>query len=174
MQKEVDNLSVNIFASSYEKIGLLCRMTQELNISKSVAIQLLPTSGKKRAADHADGCSSVLLSRGECPIDAAQFSELIAYLGLKKRHEPIVVNRSITERPDWPYPQVRQMIAVALAKSRKMFGWLAALNHVNDGEFGTVEASLLDLGRGDSRHLQRQHRTLSAAGGTAGRDRRQL
>jgi HD-GYP domain-containing protein (c-di-GMP phosphodiesterase class II) len=143
LQREVDNLSVNIFASSYEKIGLLCRMMQELNISKGVAIQLLPTSSKKRAADQADGCASVLLSRGDCPIDAAEFSELIAYLGLKKRHEPIVVNRSITERPDWPYPQVHQMIAVALSKSKKMFGWLAALNHVDDGEFGAVEAGLL-------------------------------
>ena len=35
------------------------------------------------------------------------------------------------------------MIAVALAEGENVFGWLAALNHVEDGEFGTVEASLL-------------------------------
>ena len=92
---------------------------------------------------HAARSQPVLLSRGDCPIDTAQFSELIAHLGPEPPHQPIVVNRPITEQPGWPCPQIRQMIAVALAEGENVFGWLAALNHAEDGEFGTVEASLL-------------------------------
>ncbi|MBU4270850.1 MAG: HD-GYP domain-containing protein [Planctomycetes bacterium] len=58
-------------------------------------------------------------------------------------HRPIVVNRPIAERPDWPCPRVRQLIAVALTEGENTFGWMAALNHVDDAEFGTVEANLL-------------------------------
>ena len=162
LQKEADDLSVNL-ASTYEEIDLLCRLTQDLKISKSdeelgrvalewmegvvpaagLAIQLLPTANAEKPTIHAARDRAVLLSRGECPIDAAQFSELIAYLAPKTSREPIVVNRSITERPGWPCPQVRQMIAVALAEGGDVFGWLVALNHVDDGEFDTAEANLL-------------------------------
>jgi putative nucleotidyltransferase with HDIG domain len=76
-------------------------------------------------------------------VDVAQFSELIADLGLAVPNQPIVVNRSITSRLDWPLPQVRQMIAVALSDGEHVFGWLAAFNHKSNGEFGAVEAGLL-------------------------------
>jgi len=162
LQREADDLSVNL-ASTYEEIDLLCRLTQDLKISKSdeelgrvalewmegvvpavsLAIQLLPTPDTEKPTIHAARDRTVLLSCGECPIDAAQFSELIAYLAPKTPREPIVVNRSITEQPGWPCPQVRQMIAVALAESENVFGWLVALNHVDDGEFDTAEAGLL-------------------------------
>jgi hypothetical protein len=162
LQREADDLSVNL-ASTYEEIDLLCRLTQDLKISKSdeelgrvalewmegvvpavsLAIQLLPTTGAEKPKIHAARDRAVLLSRGKCPICAAEFSELIAHLAPQTPREPIVINRSITERPDWPYPQVRQMIAVALAESGNVFGWLVALNHVDDGEFDTAEANLL-------------------------------
>jgi hypothetical protein len=162
LQKEADNLSANL-ASTYEEIELLCRLTQDLKISKSdedlgrvalewmegvvpaagLAIQLLPTPDTARPTIHAARDHTVLLTRGQCPLDAAQFSELIACLVPRTSHEPIIVNRSITGQAGWPYPQVRQMIAVALSESENVFGWLAALNHVGDGEFGTAEASLL-------------------------------
>jgi HD-GYP domain-containing protein (c-di-GMP phosphodiesterase class II) len=142
MHKGVESPAFNL-AAIYEKIGLLCRLTKELNISKGVAIQFLPMPDAKQLTIHAVRDHAVLLSRGECPIDAAQFSELIAYIAPKTLRKPIVVNRSITKEPGWPCPQVRQMIAVALAEGENLFGWLAGLNHVDDGEFGAIEASLL-------------------------------
>jgi putative nucleotidyltransferase with HDIG domain len=143
LQKAADTLSINLIASSYEKLGLLCRMTQELKIAESVAIQLLPTPDVETPVLHAARGRAALLSRGECPITAAQFSELVAHLAPAKVREPIVVNRSITAQPDWPCPQVRQMVAVALAEGDNVFGWLLALNHIDDGEFGAVEVDLL-------------------------------
>jgi hypothetical protein len=143
LQKAADALSIDLITSSYERLGLLCRMTQELKIAKSVAIQLLPTHNAEKPALHVACGQAALLSRGECPIDAAQFSDLIARLAPATLREPIVVNRSITAHPDWPCPQVRQMVAVALTDGDSMLGWLLALNHTDDGDFGAVEADLL-------------------------------
>jgi hypothetical protein len=162
LQTEAGSLSVNL-AATYEEISLLYRLTQNLKLSRSdedlgrgalewmdevvpaagLAIQLLPLPDAGKPGIHAARNQPVLLCRGNCPLDAAKFSELVAHLHPKSMHQPIVVNRPITGRPEWPFPEVRQMIAVALAEGENIFGWLAAINHVEDAEFGTVEASLL-------------------------------
>jgi putative nucleotidyltransferase with HDIG domain len=162
LQEEANSLSVNL-ASTYEEISLLHRLAQNLKLSKSdadfgrvalewlqevvpavgLALQLLPVPDADKSSSHAARSQPVLLTCGDCPLDHPQFSELIAYLGPNSQHRPIVVNRPMIDQPGWPCPQVRQIIAVALAEGENVFGWLAALNHVQDGEFGTVEASLL-------------------------------
>jgi putative nucleotidyltransferase with HDIG domain len=162
LQKEANSLSVNL-ASTYEEISLLYRLTQNLKLSESeddlgrVALEwmqeVLPAAGLAiqflQAASADDltipdtGRREMLLTRGDCPLNEAEFSELIALLAPQVPYQPIVVNRSTTEHPDWPFPQIRQVIAVALAEGENLFGWLVALNHVEDAEFGTVEASLL-------------------------------
>ena len=162
LQAEADDLSVNL-ASTYEEISLLYRLTQNLKISKTdadlgrvalewlqevvpaagLAILLAPLPGAEKSLSHAARSQSSLLTFGECPLDQTQFSELIAHLGPDLRHRPIVVNWPVTARPDWPCPQVHQLIAVTLAEGETVFGWLVAVNHVQEDEFGTVEASLL-------------------------------
>jgi putative nucleotidyltransferase with HDIG domain len=162
LQKEAGDLSVNL-ASTYEEISLLCRLTQNLKISESdeslsqvalewmkdivpatsLAIQLLPVPKCEKPSIHTVRTESVLVSQGDCPVDVRQFSEMIALLRPKALNKAIVVNRATTEQPDWPWPKVRQMIAVALADGEHVFGWLAAYNHVDDGEFGSVEVGLL-------------------------------
>jgi len=162
LQKEAGDLSVNL-ASTYEEISLLCRLTQNLKISESdeslsqvalewmkdilpaagLAIQLLPVSNSEKPTIRTARSQSVLVRQGDCPVDVAQFSKLIAHLGPKAPSRPIVVNRSTTGQPDWPWPSIRQMIAVALTDGEHVFGWLAAFNHVDNGEFGAVEVGLL-------------------------------
>jgi hypothetical protein len=162
LQEEASSLSVNL-ASTYEEISLLCRLTQNLRISESdeslsqvalecmrdivpaagLAIQLLPAPKCEKSTIHAARTKPVLVGAGDCPVDVVQFSELIAYLAPKTLNVPIVVNRPTTEQASWRWPRVRQMIAVALADGEHVFGWLAAFNHVGDGEFGSVEAGLL-------------------------------
>jgi len=154
LQDEANSLSINL-ASTYEEISLLHRLAQNLKISKSdedlgqialewmqeivpangIAIHLTPASPASRGP--------VWLTRGDCPLDAAQFSDLMERFDAGSSREPIVVNRAVTAQPEWPCSQVRQMIAVALLEGENLFGWLAAFNHVDDGEFGTVEANLL-------------------------------
>ena len=163
LQQEADSLSTNL-AATYEEISLLYRLTQNLKLSKSdedlgcaalewmkevvpasgLAIQLLPAPNADKPTIHAVRNEAVLLTRGDCPIDSQEFSALLAHLDVKLPHQPIVLNRSVTEQPGWPLPQVRQIIAVALAEGENIFGWLMAINHAENGEFGTVEASLLN------------------------------
>ena len=162
LEKEAGSISVNL-ASTYEEISLLYRLTQNLKISESdedlgrvalqwmdevlpaaaMAIQLVPVAPPGQSVAHSSRTRPILLSHGECPVDNQQFSALIDYLGPQAANSPVVVNRSISGRRGWPCPDIRQLIAVSLSEGENLFGWLAAFNHREDGEFGTVEASLL-------------------------------
>ena len=53
------------------------------------------------------------------------------------------MNHLTTSAADWQFPAIRQLIVVPLVEGSKVFGWLAAFNHAQDHELGTVEASLL-------------------------------
>jgi hypothetical protein len=162
LEKETRNLSVQL-AATYEEISLLYRITQNLRISESdeglgrvalewlqevipakgLAIQLLPVAEEDESLTHHGRTESVLLCWGECPVDDRQFTGLADHLDLRSATQPTVVNRPATEDPSWPFAPVRQMIAVPLSEGENLFGWMAAFNHVDDAEFGTVEASLL-------------------------------
>jgi putative nucleotidyltransferase with HDIG domain len=50
----------------------------------------------------------------------------------------------VTDDPDWPQPEVRELIVVPMAEGSRVLGWIAVLNHSEGGEFGTVEASLVN------------------------------
>ena len=162
LEEEAGQLSVNV-ASTYEEISLLYRLTQNLKISQSdaelgrvalewmeevlpaagLALQLVPVAQENQSLSHEARTKPVLLTCGDCPVDNQQFTELIDYLGPGAARGPVVVNRQTSGQDGWPNGRVRQMIAVSLAEGENLFGWLAALNHLRDEEFGTVEASLL-------------------------------
>jgi len=162
LEEEASSLSANL-SETYEEISLLYRLTQKLKISASdeelglialewlqevlpataLAIQLAPLAQEDGSLDHSVRAEPVLLSRGDCPVDNMEFGTLLEYLGSSEANRPLVANRPITKKDDWPCPRVRQMIAVSLAEGENLFGWLAAFNHDEDDEFGTVEASLL-------------------------------
>ena len=163
---EAGTLSCHI-AATYEEISLLHRLTQNLKISKSdedlgrlalewmeavlpakgLAIQLMPTADSDEALGRKGRREPLLLVQGCCPIEnSRQFTRLVEHLDLahQPNGQPVVINRGVTEREDWPCPQVRQMMIVPLAEGENLFGWVAAFDHVTDGEFGTSEASLLN------------------------------
>lgn len=163
LEMEAAGLSANL-ASTYEEISLLYRLTQNLKISESdedlgrVALEwlgeVLPARGLamyltalRRPSDdpvsHNARTQPVLLTQGECPLDVGQFDRLIKSLGPEASSRPAVLNAQSTSRPDWPLPQVRQAVVVSLSEGNNLFGWLAALNHATEDEFGTVEANLL-------------------------------
>lgn len=162
LRDEAEQLSVNL-SSTYEEISLLHRLTRNLKLSKSdeelahVALdwlgEVVPAAGLAvwldaspdagKSAVDSGRAEPVMLTSGECPLDSRQFVALIEHLNANQSHRPIVVNRPITEGPDWPALQIKQLIAVPLTEGNNVFGWLAAINHENDEEFGTVEASLL-------------------------------
>jgi putative nucleotidyltransferase with HDIG domain len=164
-QAEIDSLSQHI-AATYEEISLLHRLTANLKLSESdedlaqialewlqgvlpaesLVIQLLPAASWEDSPQHDGRQEPRLLVRGPAVLDNARFNRLTEHLlaARSSASEPFVVNRGVTGLHDWPLPAVRQALVVPLADGENRFGWLAALNHSSDGEFGTGEASLLN------------------------------
>jgi putative nucleotidyltransferase with HDIG domain len=162
LEHETHSLSVNL-SSTYEEISLLYRLTQNLRLSRSdeelgrialewlaevmpaesLVLHLLPLGRGDIAVTHETRTKPVFLTHGPCPIGQPEFDAIVAHLHNDGRHRPIVVNRSFGGREGWPCPAVRQLVLVALTEGENHFGWLAAVNHAQDAEFGTSEASLL-------------------------------
>jgi HD-GYP domain-containing protein (c-di-GMP phosphodiesterase class II) len=161
LEEETQKLSTHL-ATTYEEISLLHRLTHNLRISKSdedlgrialqwlqevlpaesVAIRFLPLGKAGEQLTLQTRTSPVLLTAG-APLDAQRLVALFQHVEQTAGHQPLVVNPPVTERSDWAFPEVRQLIGVPLAESDNLFGWLVALNHIDGGQFGTVEASLL-------------------------------
>ncbi len=163
LTEEIDKVSDSL-SSTYEEISLLYGLTQNLRISSSDAqlgdlalnwlLEVIPCRGLSILFQHpgsqqnlrdSDGLlgPSHQLSAGDCPADSAMLSNLVSHLNLNQKRSAFVANQRVTERPDWPFAAIRQIIAVPLVESENIFGWLFAINHHEDKGFGTVEASLL-------------------------------
>ncbi len=162
LEHEVDKLSNNL-ASTYEEICLLHGVTQNLRINsdeeqlcslvlrwlleclpcEAAAIQLLPVA-KEGQTTYKARTKSVLYSAGQCPLNNESFTRLLETLNLEAGCGPLVINRAVTEEPDWPESAVRELIVVPMAEGSHVLGWLAVVNHSQQSEFGTVEASLLN------------------------------
>ena len=145
-----------------EEISLLYRLTQNLKLSsndeelaalalewlsevvpaESLAIQLTPSS--KAGSPNRDARTEpLMLAFGPCPVDCDELTRMIAHFALRAGQQPMIVNQLTTQAANWPFPAVREMIAVPLCEGENCFGWLVAFNHTQGGEFGTVEASML-------------------------------
>jgi putative nucleotidyltransferase with HDIG domain len=83
-----------------------------------------------------------LLTHGRCPIESDDLTRIVEHFGLKPG-QPLIVNPPATLEKTWPCPGVREMVLVSLSEGENCFGWLAAFNHNEGAQFGTVEASLL-------------------------------
>lgn len=163
LEMEAASLSANL-AATYEEISLLYRLTHNLKLSESdeelgqVALEwlgeVLPARGlaiyltalrepSDGIASHQARTQPVLLTYGDCLLDAHQFNHLIGLLNPSDSGQPMVLNRLPAGRPEWPFPQVHEAVIISLSEGNNLFGWLAALNHATEGEFGTIEANLL-------------------------------
>lgn len=186
MKKEVDLISQNL-ATTYEEISLLYTITQNLRISRSdeelgqlaiewlvdcvsassFAIQYLPV------AEHGDSTYKArtrpnLIISGDCPVDEDEFCALVDDLDLSASTGAFIANEKSTIERNLYSRGIRQLIVVPLCEGDNVFGWLAAFNHVDDREFGTIEANLLSsvgalLGiHSGNRDLYRQQSELLA------------
>jgi HD-GYP domain-containing protein (c-di-GMP phosphodiesterase class II) len=160
--REVEKLSDSL-ASTYEEICLLHGVTQNLRISRdeeelanliarwvldclpttSAAIQLLPVA-KAGNVTYKARTQSQLITAGHCPLENREFSQLIEHLRLEPGCSPLVLNANITQRGDWPFPKLKELIVVPMSDGQRVFGWIGVFNHSAGQEFGTVEASLLN------------------------------
>lgn len=160
-EREVDTLSDNL-ANAHEELNLLYGLTQKLKISASIeelgqkalewlaeaisaegfVLELLPPP--KRDGDLGPTVREpIFLEFGHCPVDRDQFSRLIAGLDFGPQAHPLVVNAEGQTFQQWPLEKIRQAVIVPLTQGDNLFGWLAAINHDEQAEFGSSEASLL-------------------------------
>ena len=157
LQSLSDNLS-----TTHEEISLLHRLTANLHIREGANTlaemalewlgEIVPAQGLAaylqvwgNSEDVApdDHQTPLLITAGDCPINASTFETLIDELGETATRQPIVMNRSVTDHEPWQFPTIRELLLLPLASADKNFGYLAAFNHTGDSEFGTAEASLL-------------------------------
>jgi putative nucleotidyltransferase with HDIG domain len=158
LEREVENLSLHL-STTYEEISLLYRLTKNLQLSKrdeeigalaldwltdvmpveGLAIQLAPVA-EPNSTNYEARTEPVFFSHGGCPLDSAEFGRMVEFMRARKL---VVYNRAHSNEQMWPFPTVRQCVIAPLCEGNNIFGWVAAFNHLDGGEFGTVEASLL-------------------------------
>jgi len=161
LEEEIESVSENL-ASTYEEISLLYDLIQNLRISsseealaeaalnlmhdhlpaESVAVQYLPVA-EEGSATYKARTHTLWLADGDPPVDSDTFSQLVHSLGLHAGSVPFVANDRATCESNWPIAGIRQLIITPLCEGDNLFAWLAAFNHTQGREFGTIEASLL-------------------------------
>ncbi len=149
-------------SATYEEISLLHRITQKLKLTssdrelgelalewlsevvpaRSLAIQWMPADAEC-AQGPADDDLPPLMSLGPCPLDSRGILDLVQRLDVKPGQQPLIVNSTTTSQAHWAWPDIDELMIVPLSEGENCFGWLAAFNHADGGQFGTVEASLL-------------------------------
>jgi putative nucleotidyltransferase with HDIG domain len=159
LERDVEDLSLNL-SSTYEEISLLYRLTQNLKLSsndeelgqlalewladvvpaESFALQLIPVAAIG-SVDCGVRSNPVLLTYGQCPVTCDEFSRLVEHLGPLEMHKPRIVHGGLMGVND--VAGVRELLLVPLCEGTNLFGYLAAINHCEQREFGSVEASLL-------------------------------
>jgi hypothetical protein len=160
LENEVEKLSSQL-NSTFEEINLIYRVTGNLRISENkedlgrlvlawlgdvipaeaLAMQFTPPVDRDRLTG--EQAQPLLLASENCPVDNARFSQLLEKLG-DSGSGVVVVNPNVTGAAGWPFRELRQVILVPITEGRRRFGWLAAFNHRQRAEFGSVEANLLN------------------------------
>ena len=162
-EEEIESVSQNL-ANTYEEISLIYRLTHNLRISRSddelgrlalkwlsdvvpaqaLALQMLPREQEDETLPAGSRRESSVMLHGDSPVNEQEFVESLGLLDLCPTSQPVVLNESQVGQDEWPLGEIHQFVAVPLTEGDKLLGHLAAMNHVENLEFGTVEASLLN------------------------------
>jgi putative nucleotidyltransferase with HDIG domain len=162
LEREVEDLSINL-SSTYEEISLLYRLTQNLKLSsnddelgrmalewladvvpaESLAIYLTAVTTND-SSDTEGRTAATLLMHGTSPVNCAQFTQLVQRLGADDLQHPLILHGAELAAADDAATGIRELCLVPLCEGQNIFGYLAAFNHSEGRDFGTVEASLLN------------------------------
>jgi HD-GYP domain-containing protein (c-di-GMP phosphodiesterase class II) len=162
LEREVEKVSSSL-ANSYEEIALLHGISQNFRLSRSdeelgsLALEWLgdcvPTRGTAllytAVANPGDTAyrartEPLMLVQGESPLRTTE--EILAFvesIDASRSGQPVVINHNRSIYANLLPPGVRQAVISPMLEGERVLGYLLALNHNNDQEFGTVEANLL-------------------------------
>ncbi len=161
LEREVDQLSEQI-SSTYEEISLIYRLIQNLKLNHGIedlgrlalswldevvsaeafVFYVLSPDGATRVGTD-QPLEPVFLTRGRADVNEADFMQLVESCHLDTHSPPFVANPPTTQQQPFASLGIRQLVLVPLAEGDNLFGWLAAINHAEGCEFGSVEANLL-------------------------------
>jgi putative nucleotidyltransferase with HDIG domain len=161
LEQEAQQLSKHIGAT-FEEITLIHRLTQNLSISQKPTmlglqalewlLEVVPAQGLALLFNttdddelfrHDDLAGPAFLIHGQVPVGADRFARLLDKVDGRKPARPVIINHGIEDDAEGEFADVREFVVVAVYEGERQFGWLAAFNHSEAGEFGTVEANLL-------------------------------
>ncbi len=147
--------------ATFEELNLLHQLTEGLSIGRTErelteqAVEWLadvvPSDCVVACLDRTDN-PTPMIAGDRMPFVDASLEEFFATLGPQAERRAIVLNRDRTSSPTWVYPEVREVVTAPIIANQRRIGWLAVLNYrskphtagrQDNGEFGTVEASLL-------------------------------
>ena len=162
MRSEMDALSKRL-RTTYDEVSLLYRLTQKLKISssnedlgrsalewleevipaESFALQLSSKLAANPDPAAENLAPNVFVTQDKCPIDAADFAQLIRQLKVDRPPSLAIINPQ--KRRDLPktLAHQQQFVLVPLVEGDRLFGWLAAFNHRSHQEFASTEINLL-------------------------------
>lgn len=157
-KKQLSDVSTQLL-STFEELHLLHQLTEGLSIGRSEIelvdqavqqlVEVMPSDclALQLATDHKLDPTIRFVGQRK-PIDEERLGEFFAHLGPQAERRALVLNRDRTSSPTWAYPEVREVVTAPIVANDQTIGWLAALNYragrgVDEGSFGTVEASLL-------------------------------
>ncbi len=159
---EMDSVAAEV-NRTYEEIALLHRVSGSLRVSgepfplsqlvldwllecipvKGMAIELLPAGDHDEPA-HGDAMPNRWVYRtARCPLDDGGLEELFAALRRRESNSLLVANRNGMMPADRWHDDIRQLIAVPVREGHNHYGTIVALNHEDDQELGSIEASLM-------------------------------
>ena len=160
LESQADEMSMHL-AGVYEEISLLHRLTRNLRLSKTdeelakiaidwlmevvpaqgIGLVLLPVDSTDENYLGKVRTQNVLLKAGNLPLTDEQFCSLMEHWNVRKAIDPLV--RNFSDPFTFEAFSIRNVIAVPVTEGENLLGYLAAFNHRQDQQFGSMEANLL-------------------------------
>ncbi|GIX02273.1 MAG: hypothetical protein KatS3mg112_1210 [Thermogutta sp.] len=160
LESQADEMSMHL-AGVYEEISLLHRLTRNLRLSKTdeelakiaidwlmevvpaqgIGLVLLPVDSTDENYIGKVRTQNVLLKAGDLPLTDEQFCSLMEHWNVRKAIDPLV--RNFSDPFTFEGFTIRNVIAVPVTEGENLLGYLAAFNHRQGHQFGSMEANLL-------------------------------
>ncbi|MAG92930.1 MAG: HD family phosphohydrolase [Planctomycetaceae bacterium] len=152
MEQEIEHLSRHV-EQTYEEISLLHAVTGKMQISRGVLDIADLCLERLHASIPAGGTLVYLEDRpgqthmpylGELPFSEDSLVRLVARFDDHDWSQPVVRNHMGRTLLGAEFPGLESLVIVSISEGSHRSGWIVCCNCAEGGEFGSVEASLLN------------------------------
>jgi len=152
LNEEVDSLS-ECLDETFEEISLLHEVAQHLKISEKpeeLGKLCLDRIGTLIEAEtniiwfEDQKNISQFISHGQSGFDELNLACLVAQFDSYNFNQPLVINQVENSLLSLDFPDLQNLVLVPISDGTKSYGWILSCNLMNNEEYGTVQASLLN------------------------------